>query len=174
MKIEIVITAGVVAVVSAIFSFVCMIISWSQARDSRKNLKMQTELFEARRPNFRIKDILDSYALTELESQFVNIKMCSLITNLSDKPLTIEKVRLYVVGEEQTVILLPVMAENCVIDGFNIPANNAATQWIHFNIDRQLYRDLKIMKFVLVIEDVYGNKDERTVICLKEIINEYE
>jgi hypothetical protein len=50
MKIEIVITAGVVAVVGAIISFACMIVSWSQARDSRKNLKMQTELFEARRP----------------------------------------------------------------------------------------------------------------------------
>lgn len=91
MKIEIVITAGVVAVVGAIISFACMIVSWSQARDSRKNLKMQTELFEARRPNFRIKDILDSYALTELGNQFVNIKICSLITNLSDKPLTIKR-----------------------------------------------------------------------------------
>ena len=174
MEINITITAGIVAVIGAVISFICMIISWSQASNSRKNLKIQTELFEARKPNFRIKDVLESYATTEPENADIHIRMCPLIVNLSDRPLTIERIRLRIVGEAQTVILLPVKEDKCIIDGFNIPANNASAEWIRFDINKKLYHDLRIMKFVLSIEDVYDNSDDRTVICLKEVMDENE
>lgn len=168
---EIIITASVVAIIGAIISFISMLISLKQAHTSKKNLNLQEKIYNESRPNFRIADILDSYSISNRADDTTKMMFYPLITNLSDKPMTIEKIRLKVVGENDEITLTPVIEDSYMYDGYNISANNSMSQWVCFEIKNNIQKTLKIIKYILIIEDAYKNADTKTVIWLKEVVN---
>ena len=60
---KIVITASIIAIIGAIISFISMCTTWSQANISKKSFDLQEKIYDESRPNFKIADMLDSYAM---------------------------------------------------------------------------------------------------------------
>ena len=168
---KIIITASIVTAISALISFVSMLISLRQANISKKNLNIQEKIYNESRPNFRITDILDSYCISNKLDDITKMMFYPLITNLSDKPMVIEKIRLKVVGENDEITLTPIIEEPYIHDGYNISPNSSISQWVCFEIKNNVEKNLKIIKYILIIEDAYKNADTRTVIWLKEMVN---
>lgn len=174
MNINIEITATSVSIVSACIAFIAMIVSVVNASLSRKNYKLQLKKYNDGKPNFRINDVLNSYAKNDKTQDIVNLFFFMIISNLSDKNMEINKFRLKVIGENDEIILLPVLQESYFFDGENIQANNSSKKWIRFDIPREHYENLKIIKYALEISDLYGNTDDFTVIYLREELKNYE
>lgn len=61
MDITININADVISIIGAVVAFLSMIISWRQAHIAKKSLKMETAIFNDRKPNFTFDSIVDSY-----------------------------------------------------------------------------------------------------------------
>ena len=115
--------------------------------------------------------ILDSYCISSKTDDTTKMMFYPLITNLSNKPMVIEKIRLKVVGENEEITLTPVIEDPYMHDGYNISPNNSISQWVCFEIKNDVEKKLKIIKYILIIEDAYKNADTRTVIWLKEMVN---
>lgn len=163
----------ILAAVASIAAIVGVPIMIVQACDGRKGRQLQEAQADSQTPNFEITDILDAYAVRGISDNVV-VNLFVLVTNKSDKPLTMSKIRLNLVGEYRYVTILPTLRTNSIHDGYNIAPNSSATEWIRFSIKNELFRDLLIVKYVLTITDAYGNSDDRTMIYLREVIDKNE
>ena len=65
MDITININADVISIIGAVVAFLSMIISWRQAHIAKKSLKMETAIFNDRKPNFTFDSIVDSYCIND-------------------------------------------------------------------------------------------------------------
>lgn len=158
------------AAVAAIIGVPIMIF---QAFDGRKGRKLQEAQVRAQNPDFEIGDILESYMIQGDDSHAVVINLFVLITNRSDKPLTLRKIRLRLVGESREVTILPIISAGCIHDGYNVAPNSSATEWIRFSVGNRQHRDLRILEYVLVLTDVYGNTEERTMVYMREVVDNH-
>lgn len=171
---NITIDADVVAIVGAVISVCAMIISIWQAYISRKSLKLQKKIYDEGKPHFRIKDIINSSIIKNSNKTMLKIVIYPLITNLSDKPMIIEKIRLRIEGETTKIILTPSVHDGFISDGYSIEANHSGSKGICFEIEIDTYNSLKVLKHTLMIEDAYGNVDEKSIVWIKEMLSENE
>lgn len=162
-----------IAVISALISILAMFISLSQARSASKSYKLAKRIYKEGEPNFTFEDISNSCAITVPNEQIILLKFEIFITNNSDKPMIIKDIRLRVVGEEREVILKPFVNEQSVFCGYNISGNNALKKWVIFKIERNLYENLKIIKYAITIQDTNENIEEKSVIIVKEETADY-
>ena len=172
MNIEI--NADIVSIVSAGISFLAMVITLASAVVSKRNLKLQQKIYDEGKPNYKISSIVESYAVYDDNQNIVKLMFYPLITNMSSKPMTIEKIRLHLIGEDKTMILTPLINDTYIHDGHNISANSSDTRWLCFEVDQNLYKDLKIIKYKLVVEDVYGITEAISTSWIRELVSENE
>ena len=172
MNIEI--NADIVSIVSAGISFLAMVITLSSAVISKRNLKLQQKIYDEGKPNYKISSIVESYAIYDDKQNIVRLMFYPLITNMSSKPMTIEKIRLHLIGETETMVLTPLISDTYIHDGHNIPANSSDTRWLCFEVDQKLYKNLKIIKHKLVVEDVYGITEAISTSWIRELVSENE
>ena len=138
---NITINADAVAIVSAIIALIAMFISIWQAVIAKRSFKLQKQLYDEGKPQFRIKDILDSYVVVDNDSEFLKLMFYPLITNLSDKPMIIEKMRLHLVGEVEEVVLVPCIMSDSIHDGYTINGNSSVSEWICFKYQKKNIKD---------------------------------
>ena len=163
----------ILSAAAAIAAVVGVPIMIAQAFDGRKGRKLQEAQASSQNPNFEISDVLDSYLVQGSAGSSI-LNFFVLITNRSDKPLSLNKIRLHLVGEIREVTISPILDTNGIHDGYNVAPNNSSTEWIRFSVDNILHRDLRIVKYVLRLTDAYGNSADRTVVYLREVINDDE
>lgn len=163
----------ILSAAAAIAAVVGVPIMIAQAIDGRKGRLLQEAQASSQNPNFEISDILDSYLVQESAGSSI-LNFFVLITNRSDKPLSLNKIRLHLVGEIREVTIPPILGSTAIHDGYNVAPHHSSTEWIRFSVDNILHRDLRIVKYVLRLTDAYGNSTDRTVVYLREVINNDE
>lgn len=171
---NIIIDASTVSVVGACIAFGSMLIALLSAIISGRNLRLQRKIYNERTPDFRMNELLDSYAIYDNSNKSIKLMFYPLIMNMSSKPMILEKIRLELIGEENTIILCPIINDTCISDGHNIAGNSADTNWICFEIDQNTYKSLKILKYNLVVEDAFLNSQKVSTAWLKEMVKENE
>lgn len=171
MNITINISANSIAVISAVISVFAMMISLWQAFSAHSNLKINKQIYNDGKPHFTFIDIVDSYAVNNLNDDIVHLKFFVFVINQSDKCMVIKNIRLRVVGEEKEVILNP--SESATYEE-NVKENSSLKEWIQFDIGRDLYENIKVIKYTVLIQDSYGNTDEKSVIIVREEVTEHE
>ncbi len=171
---SITINADTIAIICAVISLIAMLVSISQAHIAKRSLKIQQQIYDDGKPNFRIKDILDSYAIISEDSEYVKLMFYPLITNLSDKPMIIERIRLRLVGEKGEVFLTPCISSEYIYDGYTISGNSSDSKWTCFQVSKKEYTDLKLIKHTLVLHDAYQNSDEKSIVWVKEMVTTNE
>ncbi len=171
---NIVINADTISVIGAVIAFISMSIALISAFISGRNLNLQKKLYKETTPNFKMNEILNSYAIYDGSNQIVRLMFYPLIMNISSKPMIIEKIRLELIGEESNVFLRPIIIDGCISDGHNVPSNSADTNWICFEINEDVYTELKVLKYELIIEDAFNNLQKVSTSWLKEVIQENE
>lgn len=171
---NITIKADAVAIVSAIIALIAMFVSIWQAVIARHSFKLQKQLYDEGKPKFRIKDILDSYVVVDNDSEYLKLMFYPLVTNLSDKPMIIEKIRLHLVGENEEVVLVPCIMSDSIHDGYTINGNSSVSEWVCFEISKEEYKKLKLIKHTLCLHDAYQNSDSMSVIWVKEMVTDNE
>lgn len=168
------ISASWISIIAAVISFIAMIISGVSAHSSRKSYNLQEKKYNDGNPNFQINDILDSYAENDKNKDYIDLHFFILITNYSDKAMHMNKIRLKVVGEKNSIILKPIAQRDYAFDGENIAANNSLKKWVKFQIPRKQYEEIDILKYILSILDAYDNTSEFTSIYIREKVRNYE
>lgn len=174
MKITININADTVSVISAVVAFLSMIISWRQAHISKKSLKMESEIFNDRKPNFTFDSIVDCYCINDKKDDNVHLRFLILLTNRSDRPMTINQIRLRIRGESLELIVRPTLAGDSLNSGDNIEGNHSMRSWVQFNLPRQQYLELDILDYTIEVQDAHGNLQKNTAIFLREEVRNYE
>lgn len=169
---NIIINADVVAIIGACISFGSMLIALTSAIISGHNLKLQKNIYNERKPNLRMNELIESYAIYDDSDNTVKLMFYPLIMNMSSKPTILEKIRLELIGEENTLVLCPSISELYINDGHNIAGNSADTNWICFEVNQDTYKNLKLIKHDLVVEDVFHNSQRVSAIWLKEMVKE--
>lgn len=171
---NITINENTVSIVGACISFGSMVIALIGAIISNRNLKLQKKIYNESLPGFRMNEVLESYTIYDESQRVIKFMVYPLIINTSSKMLILEKIRLQLVGENNSIFLRPVISEKCINDGHNILGNCADTKWICFEISQDTYKFLKILSHNLIIEDAYKNTQTVSMTCLKEMVKESE
>lgn len=171
---NITINADTISVVGACIAFASMLIALTSAIISGRNLILQRKIYNERTPDFKMNELLDSYAIYENSNNTIKFMFYPLIMNMSSKPMILEKIRLELIGEESTLILCPSINDTCITDGHNVAGNSADTNWICFEIDQNTYKNLKILKHDLIIEDAFHNSQKVSTAWVKEMVKENE
>ena len=169
-NVTITINEEAVSIIGACISFGSMIIALIGAIISGNNLRLQRKIYDENKPNFKMQEVLDSYIIYDESQDVVQLMFYPLIINNSSKPLILEKIRLNLIGEEQTIVLRPQIKDEYINDGYNIPGFNADTHWICFEMGCTAYVDLKIIKHNLTIEDTLNNAQTVSMTWLKEMV----
>ena len=117
---------------------------------------------------------MDSYVVVDNDLENLKLMFYPLITNLSDKPMIIEKMRLHLVGENEEVVLVPCILSDSIHDGYTINGNSSVSEWICFEISKEEYKRLKLIKHTLCLHDAYQNSDSMSVIWVKEMVKDNE
>ena len=159
-----------IAVFSAVVSVIAMFITLWQAVLAKKTYNLEKKRLEEEKPNFRI-SVLNSKAIIKKDEK-VQLKYYIVIHNLSNKDMTIKDIKLRIIGEEKMVVLKPNNVDGCIYIGDNIESNKSFHDWVEFELTKSLYSDLDILKFIIEIEDVYGNKQDEIVIYMNEEVYE--
>ena len=76
--------------------------------------------------------------------------------------------------EEKLTYAIGQIDEKYINDGYSIFGNCADTKWICFEIPRDSYKCLKILRHDLILEDAYKNAQTISTISLKELMKEGE
>lgn len=171
---NITINADTVSIVGACISFGSMIIAVVGAIISGRNLNLQKKIYNESIPSFRANEVLDSYMIYDESQRNIKLMFYPLIINTSSKTLILEKIRLHLVGEDNTIVLRPIIDEKYINDGYSILGNGADTKWICFEIPQDSYKILKILRHDLILEDAYKNTQTISTISLKELMKEGE
>lgn len=174
MNITININADTIAVMSAVIALVAMIISWRQAHLAKQSLMMDKEIFNGRKPNFTFDSIVDCYAIHDNEKENVQLRFLVLITNRSDRPMTINQIILKIRGESLELVIHPTLTDDGINSGTNIEGNHSMRGWIQFELPRQQYFDLGILDYTIEIRDPHGNLQKNSAIFLKEEVRNHE
>lgn len=174
MGITININADTIAVIAAVVAFLSMIISWRQAHIARKSLKMETEVFNDRKPNFTFDTIADCYSIIDKKQEYVHLHFLILLTNRSDRTMTISKICLRIRGESLEMIVLPTLTKDSLNCGDNIEGNHSKRCWVQFDLLHEQYRDLGILDYTIEVTDAYGNVQKNSAIFLREEVRNYE
>lgn len=159
-----------VAVFSAGVSVIAMFITLWQAILANKTYSLEKKKREDGQPNFKI-DSMKSKAIIGV-GETVRLTYYVVISNLSDKDMTIKDVSLRIIGEEKMIVLKPKNAGESIYIGDNIQCNKSLHNWIEFKITKDLYYDLGILKFIIEIKDIYENKQDTTIIYMDEEVHE--
>ena len=172
---NITINADTISIVSACIAFVAMIATVAAAKISANNLKLQREIHNESKPNFKMQEVLESYIIYYNTKNVVRIMFYPLIINISSKPLILEKIRLQLTGEDnKNVILRPVIDDGYINDGHSVSGNSADTNWICFELDKNAYKDIRIIRHNLIVEDTFNNQQTVSMTWLKEMVDEHE
>ncbi len=171
---NITINADIISIVSAAIAFLAMMISINQAHISKRSLKFQEKNYLEGLPDFRIKDILDSYSCFNDEGETLRLLIFPLITNLSDKPTALEKIQLHVQGERSTIVLSPKIDDQFMYDGYNLAPKSSEPKWICFEIPKDTYDRINVIKHILLVEDICGKTDKKAIVWIKEMVVENE
>ena len=174
MEITININADTVSVIAAVIAFLSMIISWRQARISKKSLKMESAIFNDRKPNSTFDSIVDCYCINDERDNNVHLRFLILLTNRSDRPMTINQIRLRIRGESLELIVRPILADDFLNSGDNIEGNHSMRNWVQFDLPRHQYLDLGILDYTIELQDAHGNLQKNTAIFLREEVRNYE
>ena len=171
---NITINADTISIVSACIALGSMVAAVSGAIISSKNLKLQKDIYNESKPNFKMQDVLESYVIYDDSRNIVKFMFYPLIINTSTKTLILEKIRLQLVGEDnKNIILRPVINDKYINDGHSVSGNSADTNWICFELDKNAYKDIRIIKHKLSIEDTFNNTQTVSMTWLKEMMDEY-
>lgn len=168
MNITVNINTDTISNISAIVSVIAMVITLWQALIARKSLKIENALFQDRKPKFAFNDILDSYALVDTSDSRVRLVFTLFVSNLSDKAMIVEKIYLRIIGENREVVVEPILHTGEFQKGTTIEESHAMTGKVLFEISRDLYKNLDIIKYAVVIKDNYDNIQEQSVIYVRE------
>ena len=174
MDITININADVISIIGAVVAFLSMIISWRQAHIAKKSLKMEAAIFNDRKPNFTFDSIVDSYCINDKNEDDVHLRFLILLTNRSDRPMTINQIRLRVRGESLELIVRPTLADSSLNGGDNIEGNHSMRNWVQFDLPRQQYLNLGILDYTIEVQDAHGNLHKNSAIFLREEVRNYE
>lgn len=159
-----------IAVFSAIVSVIAMLVTLWQTIITKKTYNIEKKRRQEEQPNFKVNS-LNSKAIVKLDEK-VSLKYYIVISNLSNRDMTIKSIKLRIIGEENMVVLEPNNMEGFIYIGENIQCNKSIHNWVEFELTKSLYYDLKILKFIIEIEDVYGNKQDETIIYMNEEVYE--
>lgn len=160
-----------ISTISAVIAVIAMLVTLWQTIISKKLYDLEKQKIKKDKPNFKIILPINSKAIISNDKN-VKLQYYIVITNLSNKDMTINNITLSVVGEEKTTVLLPNHKSSMLFVGDNIECNKSIQKWVEFEISKELYYNLKIIKFVLEIEDVFSNKRDATIIYMNEEIEE--
>lgn len=174
MDITININANTISVISAVVAFFSMIFSWKQAHIARKSLNMETAFFNDRKPNFTFDSIVDGYCINDKNEKDVHLRFLILLTNRSDRPMTINQIRLKLRGESLELIVRPSLTDSRLNSGDNIEGNHSMRNWVQFDLPRQQYLNLGILDYTIVVQDGHGNLQKKSAIFLREEVRNYE
>ena len=174
MNITININADIISVIGAVVAFLSMIISCRQAHIAKKSLKMETVIFNDRKPNFTFDAIVDCYCINDKNEDDVHLRFLILLTNRSDRPMTINQIRLRVRGESLELIVRPTLADSSLNSGDNIEGNHSMRNWVQFDLPRQQYLNLGILDYTVEVQDAHGNPQKSSAIFLREEVYNYE
>lgn len=172
--VNITVNADTVSIVGACIAFGSMIITLIGAIISGNNLRLQRKVYNESKPDFKMQEVLECYTIFNGNQGVMQLMFYPLIINNSSKPLILEKIRLHLVGEDQTILLRPKIYEGYINDGHNISGFEADTHWICFEIDQTVYKDLKVIRHNLTIEDTCNNTQTVSMTWLKEMVYENE
>lgn len=168
------INADILSIIGAIIALLSAAFAWRQGSIAKKSLKMEAAIFKDRNPNFTFDSIIDCYAINNKREDNVHLRFFILLTNRSDRPMSINRTRLRIRGEDLEIIVNPVLLDNSVSSGDNIEGNHSLKQWIQFDLPRQQYSNLGILDYTIEVQDAHGNRQENTVIILREEVQDYE
>ncbi len=164
-------TSDYISAISALISVIAMLVTLWQTIISKKSYNLEKQKCNEDKPNFKIISPIDSKAIID-KGEKVKLQYYLVVTNLSNKDMTIDKISLNVIGEEKSVVLLPTNKSSMLFVGDNIECNKSIQKWVEFEISKELYYNLKIIKFVIEIEDVFKNKRDTTIIYMNEEVEE--
>lgn len=159
-----------IAVFSAVISVIAMFITLWQAVLAKKTYNLEKKRLEEEKPDFKITS-LNSKAIIRNDEK-VQLKYYIVISNLSNKDMTIKDIKLRIIGEERMVVLTPNNVDDYLYIGDNIECNKSFHNWVEFELTKKLYSDLDILKFIIEIEDIHGNKQDEIIIYMNEEVYE--
>ena len=98
MDITININADTLSIIGAIISLFSAFFVWRQGSIAKKSLKMEAAIFKDRNPHFTFDSIIDCYAINNKGEDNVHLRFLILLTNRSDRPMSINRIRLRIRG----------------------------------------------------------------------------
>ncbi|MEK4663018.1 hypothetical protein MHH93_14030 [Priestia sp. FSL H7-0729] len=167
--------SGVVAALSALFAF-------SQARSAKKSLKLQSKLYEARKPNFAISDVTNSFLYNENGAEKVYYFFQIALSNLSDNPNSISNIQFKIVNNIDDVGFVTSLSDNTVThpelsrikSPINIAPHSTISGWLIFEINKEVHNQLNIDSHFVVITDIHNFIVEKEEISVREEIVGYD
>ena len=174
MEITVNINADTIAIIAAVIAFLSMVVSCHQAHIAKASLKMEAEVFNDRKPKFSFDSIVDCYVINDKREENVHLRFLILLTNRSDRPMTISKIWLKIRGEVLEMIVNPVLWDDFINNGENIEGNHSMRKWVQFDLPRQQYLNLDILDYTIEVQDAHGNLQKNSAIFLREEVHEYE
>lgn len=160
-----------ISAVSAGIALIAMLVTLWQTIISKKLYDLEKKKIKEDKPNFKIELPIVSKAII-CKGENVKLQYYLVVTNLSNKDMTINSITLSVIGEKKTIILLPTRNSSMLLVGDNIECNKSIRKWVEFEISKELYYNLKIIKFVIEIKDGFSNKRNNTIIFMNEEIED--
>lgn len=171
---DITINADMISVIAAAVAFLSMLITLRQAHIAKKSLKMETAIFNDRKPNFTFDSIVECYCINDKNEDNVHLRFLIILTNRSDRPMAINQIRLKIRGESGELIVRPTLTGNFLNNGDNIEGGHSIRSWIQFDLPRQQYLNLDILDYTIEVLDAHGNLQEKGAIYLREEVYGYE
>lgn len=174
MNITIQIDADTISIVSAVIAFLSMIIACHQTRLAKKSLKMEKEIFNDRKPNYSFDSIVDCYAINDMKEADVHLYFLIMLTNRSDRPMSIHRVSLVIRGESHVMKIQPKLSADSMSIADNIDGNHTMRKWVQFDLPREQYLNLDILDYTIEVQDAHGSLRKNSTIFLREEVYAHE
>lgn len=162
----------IIALASAVFA-------WSQARAAKKSLKMQKIIYNDGKANFEIDNFSNSFLYNDKKTENVYYFLKVNAHNLSDKNTSIHKIKLKLIGRDNSFIVEE--KENfkieCDLERLKVPCNiqshSSVNGWVVFEVPKSVYKELNIDNHIIIFEDIHGLVKEKEEISIMEKVIGY-
>ncbi|MDU7251949.1 MAG: hypothetical protein E6274_06405 [Clostridium sp.] len=165
----------IIASIGAVISLFSAIFAFAQARSAKKSYKLQKEIFEAGKVNYKLQEIENSFLVNSKNDDKIYYFFKIVLANLSDRSTSINKVSLEILHDSNVSFIIDCIDSVTIYSDLprltfpnNIDPHNSNSGWIVFKIERKIYDTININTHFIVVEDIHGIIVKKEEIYVRE------
>jgi len=170
----------IISSISAFIAVISAIVAISRANSAKKTYNLQKTIFDAGTPCFQISDIMDCFLVDDKNDDAIKYVFVIMLSNLSDKPNSISKIRLRLRFGDSDLFLTPVDFEKIIEhDEFvkvpiNLSPRSSMQCTLGYSLPRKRYDNDVINSYAIIAHDIDQNESIKGIIYVREVYQNYD